>query len=69
MLFQGIFSLLVLVLVIAGIAVFVRMIAKPGTHPPESGGKSPGLDVLERRYASGEIERDEYLQKKSDLGA
>jgi len=69
MLFEGIFSLLLLVLVIAGIVVLVRMIARPGAHPPATGGNSPALDVLERRYAEGEIERDEYLQKKSDLGA
>jgi uncharacterized membrane protein len=25
------------------------------------------LDVLARRYASGEIDRDEYLQKRSDI--
>ena len=25
------------------------------------------LDVLGRRYASGEIDRDEYLQKRSDI--
>lgn len=30
--------------------------------------RSPGLDVLEQRYARGEIGRDEYLQKKADIG-
>ncbi|HXW47926.1 MAG TPA: SHOCT domain-containing protein [Xanthobacteraceae bacterium] len=25
------------------------------------------LDVLARRYARGEIDRDEYLQKRSDI--
>jgi uncharacterized membrane protein len=25
------------------------------------------LDVLARRYAGGEIDRDEYLQKRSDI--
>jgi len=29
--------------------------------------RSPGLDVLEERYARGEINRDEYLQKKKDI--
>jgi putative membrane protein len=28
---------------------------------------SPALDILEQRYARGEIGRDEYLQKKRDL--
>jgi len=27
------------------------------------------LDVLEERYARGEIGRDEYLQKKTDISA
>jgi putative membrane protein len=37
---------------------------------PRVGGprRSPGLDVLEERYARGEINRDEYLQKKRDMG-
>jgi uncharacterized membrane protein len=26
-----------------------------------------GLDVLEERYARGEINHDEYLQKKKDI--
>jgi putative membrane protein len=29
---------------------------------------SPGLNVLEERYVRGEINRDEYLEKKRDLG-
>ena len=28
---------------------------------------NPGLKVLDERYASGEIERDDYLAKKEDL--
>jgi putative membrane protein len=30
--------------------------------------RSSGRDVLEERYARGEINRDEYLQKKKDIG-
>lgn len=33
----------------------------------EGTGMSPALDVLEQRYARGEIGRDEYLQKKNDI--
>jgi uncharacterized membrane protein len=28
-----------------------------------------GLDLLEQRYARGEVNREEYLQKKGDLQA
>ena len=31
--------------------------------------RSPGLDVLEERYARGEIDRDEYLQKTKDIAS
>jgi putative membrane protein len=38
----------------------------PGTPPAP--GRSEALAILEARYARGEIQRDEYLQKKADLG-
>jgi uncharacterized membrane protein len=28
---------------------------------------STGLEILSRRYARGEIDRDEYLQKRGDI--
>ena len=34
----------------------------------ESERRSTGLSILEERYAKGEIQRDEFLQKKSDFG-
>ena len=36
--------------------------------PPPGPPRSPGLDILEERYAKGEINREEYLEKKKDLG-
>ena len=38
----------------------------PGWDTPRS--SSQALDILEGRYARGEIQRDEHLQKKQDLG-
>jgi len=69
MMFHGVFSLLLLLLGIAGIIVLFRIGLKPRAGSGDAGNRPPALDVLERRYASGEIEREEYLQKKADLGA
>ena len=30
-------------------------------------GRSPGLGILDDRYARGEINRDEYVQKRKDI--
>jgi putative membrane protein len=57
----------VLALIIAAVVWFVRAMTHPGHQPPLIGRRSPGLDVLEERYARGEIKRDEYLEKKRDL--
>ena len=34
-----------------------------------STGSPGGLDLLEQRYTRGEVNREEYLQKKGDLQA
>ena len=36
-------------------------------HPPQPGRSSSGLHALDERYARGEINREEYLQKKQDI--
>ena len=40
----------------------------PATGTPPVPARSEALAILEARYARGEIQRDEYLQKKADLG-
>jgi putative membrane protein len=53
------------VLIILGIVVLVRWLARPSAgreHPPET-----ALDILKKRYARGEIEREEFEQRKRDL--
>jgi putative membrane protein len=58
---------IVLIAIVALVVWLVRSLASPGMHhmPPR---RSSALDVLEERYARGEINRDEYLEKKRDLG-
>ncbi len=59
--------ILILALVIAGVAWFLRTMTRSGYQLTTSGRRSPGLDALEERYARGEIKREEYLEKKRDI--
>ncbi len=61
--FHGLISLVVLVLVIVLLARAFR-----APHAYVGHGRSAALDMLEQRYARGEIQREEYLEKKKDLG-
>jgi uncharacterized membrane protein len=71
--FHGLFSLLILVVIFS--AIFGRRRYYYGYHPywwnhpanrPSSTAEARA--ILEQRYAKGEIQRDEYLQKRQDLG-
>ena len=64
---------LIIVLLIFGLIFRRRHYYYYYDHPwrwysPGSSSRSDALTVLEGRYARGEIQRDEYLQKKRDLG-
>ncbi len=60
--FGGFWFVILLVVLFA-----VLLLRSPHRHAPPA-ARSAALDVLEQRYARGEIEREEYLQKKADLG-
>jgi putative membrane protein len=65
MIFHGVFWLAVLVGVIALIIALAR---RGGSERRVSGPRSSeALNILEERYARGEIQRQEYLQKRRDL--
>ncbi len=55
------------VLIILGIVVLVR---RAGGSPASSGtpASKSALDMLTERYARGEIEKQEFEEKKRDLG-
>ena len=57
----------ILIAIIIGIVWLVRSLsANDARMLPR---RRAGLDVLEERYARGEINRDEYLEKKRDLNS
>ena len=64
--FHMIIWLVILIAVIAGVVWLVRTMTPASVHHLPA-RRPAGLDVLEERYARGEINRDEYLQKKRDM--
>jgi putative membrane protein len=63
--FGWVFMILWWGLIIAGIAVLVRWFFSSSTG--RSGAGHTALDILKERYARGEIDREEYEQKRRDL--
>ena len=57
----------ILIAIIIGIVWLVRSLSAKDDRVLSH--RRAGLDVLEERYARGEINRDEYLEKKRDLNS
>lgn len=51
---------------IVGVIVLVRLLATDRRLPPPE--PPSALEILAQRYARGEIEREEFEQKRRDLG-
>ena len=68
MLFGGLGMLLFWGLVIAGVVLAVRwLVAGHSSTSATSADGKPALEILRERYAKGEIDQNEYEQKKRDL--
>jgi putative membrane protein len=63
----GSFMILFWILVIVAIFLGIRWAMKSGGSMPGPDRKESALEVLKRRYASGEIDRDQFLNMKKDL--
>ena len=70
--FHGLGGLIFLIIIVALIFGPRRYWWGYRYHPygwhPAPGSRAEALSILEARYARGEIQREEYLQKKQDLG-
>jgi putative membrane protein len=56
------------ILVIVGIILVIRRFAVPPRDtPPLSGKQDTPLEILRRRYAAGEIDREQFEGMKKDL--
>jgi len=63
MIFQTLFWLVIVGLIIWGVKVIV---GQSGNRNSSTSADS-ALDILKNRYARGEIDREEFEQKKKDL--
>jgi len=68
--FGWVFMILIWILIIVAVAAVVRWIftsSSSSSHslPPPS--RKTALDILQERYAKGEIDREEFLERKRDL--
>jgi hypothetical protein len=66
---HGLFTLLIVAAIVAGVVLIARQWRRPGVTPPATGWspQSPGIHELDVRYARGEIERADYLQRRADI--
>ena len=61
---HAIIWLLIIAVVVAATIAASRILGRKG---PDGEGTSSALDQLDELYARGEIEREEYLQRKKDI--
>ena len=61
-------SLLVIIAVVALVVALVRATTKASSPPPSPPREDRPREILDARYARGELDREAYLQARRDLG-
>lgn len=64
--FGWVMLLLFCILVVIGIIVFLRFFVKANNSSHKSYGRT-AINILDERYARGEITDEEYKRKKADI--
>jgi putative membrane protein len=65
----GFFMILFWVVIIVGIALLVKWLAATSGKGEGTSAKESPMEILKRRYAAGEIGKEEFEEKKRDLQA
>ena len=71
MIFGPLFMILMLAVAVAVVVLLVRWLGGPWqwTVPPQTpAGRTP-LDILKERFASGEIDKEEFEERRRVLGS
>jgi len=67
--FGMLIPVLLLILVVAGVVWLAQGLGRGSSSPPAAGSSAESpLDILKRRYAQGEITKEQFEQMKRDLG-
>jgi putative membrane protein len=69
--FGGIFMIVIWVLVIVGLVFLIKWLVQStkGESRSVESASSRSLDILKERYARGEIDKQEFEEKKRDLSS
>jgi len=66
--FGGIFMIIFWVLILVALVYFIKwLIQSTGRGPTDRAGGNRALDILQERYARGEIDKAEFETMKRDL--